>query len=105
MVSSCAQGGRNRTLAYRSIFPPGGSSMILTQTLSKAVKFFPKKKAIVCGEHRWSYQEFDERVNRLSRTLTESGIRKDDKVALLLPNCHCFLESYYGIARIGAVSV
>ena len=79
--------------------------MILTQTLRKAVKFFPDKKAIVCGKRRWSYREFDERVHRLSRTLTDGGIRKDDKVALLLPNCHYFLESYYGVTQIGAVSV
>ncbi len=79
--------------------------MILTQTLRKAVQFYPDKRAIVCGKRRWSYREFDERVTRLSRYLTDYGIRKGDKVALLLPNCHCFLEAYYGIAQIGAVSV
>jgi fatty-acyl-CoA synthase len=79
--------------------------MILTQTLNKATKFFPDKKAIVCGNRRWSYREFGERVHRLSGVLVRSGIRKDDKVALLLPNCHTFLESYYGITQIGAVSV
>ena len=30
---------------------------------------------------------------------------KDDKVAILHPNCHYFLEAYYGIAQIGAISV
>lgn len=79
--------------------------MILTETLKKASKFFPQKQAIVCGERRWTYQEFHERINRLSNSLRAFGVSKDDKVAILLPNCHAFLESYYGIAQIGAISV
>jgi fatty-acyl-CoA synthase len=79
--------------------------MILTETLRKASKLFPQKQAIVCGGKRWTYQEFHERVNRFSGSLKAFGIHKDDKVAILLPNCHAFLEVYYGIAQIGATSV
>jgi len=79
--------------------------MILTETLKKAIKFFPQKQAIVCGGKRWTYQEFYDRINALSRCLKVLGVRKDDKVAILHPNCHTFLETYYGIAQIGAVSV
>jgi acyl-CoA synthetase (AMP-forming)/AMP-acid ligase II len=73
--------------------------------LTKAIKFFPQKEAIVCGGRRWTYQEFYDRVNRLSHYLRVFGVKKDDKVAILHPNCHYFLEAYYGIAQIGAVSV
>src|SRR4030066_526203 len=79
--------------------------MILTETLLKANKFFPEKRAIVCGGERWTYREFYERVNRLSYCLKDWGVRKDDKVAVLHPNCHTFLEAYYGVAQMGAISV
>lgn len=79
--------------------------MILTETLRKASKFFPEKQALVCGGRRWTYQGFHERINRLSSGLKAFDIGKEDKVAILLPNCHTFLESYYGIAQIGAISV
>ena len=79
--------------------------MVLTDTLKKAYQFFPKKQAIVCGGRRWTYQEFYDRIRRLSICLKELGVKKDDKVAILLPNCHCYLEAYYGIAQIGAISV
>jgi len=79
--------------------------MILTETFKKALKFFPKKRAIVCGAKGWSYQEFCDRMNRLSHGLKGMGVGKDDKVAILHPNCHYFLEAYYGIANIGAISV
>ncbi len=79
--------------------------MILTETLRKAVKFFPKKEAVVCGGKKWTYEAFYDRVNRLSRCLIDLGAGKDDKVAILHPNCHYFLEAYYGITQIGAISV
>jgi len=79
--------------------------MILPETLRKALKFFPDKEAIVCGGARWTYKELGERAERLSSFLQKIGVRKDDKVAILHPNCHYFLEVYYGIAGIGAISV
>ena len=79
--------------------------MILSETLNKAFKFFPKKEAIVCGKNRWTYGEFYDRIIRLSHCLRDLDVGKDDKVALLHPNCHYFLEAYYGITRIGAISV
>lgn len=79
--------------------------MVLTETLTKALKLFPRKQAIVCGGKRWTYQEFGNRVYRLSHCLKGFGIKKDDKVAILHPNCHAFLEAYYAIPQIGAVSV
>ena len=79
--------------------------MVLTETLRKAQKLFPQKYAIVCGGKRWTYGEFCHRVNRLSHCLKGFGIKKDDKVAILHPNCHTFLEAYYAIPQIGAISV
>ena len=79
--------------------------MILTETLAKALKLFPQKRAIVCGNRHWTYQEFCSRVYQLSRCLKRIGLKKDDKVAILHPNCHTFLEAYYAIPQIGAISV
>ena len=79
--------------------------MILTEPLMKALKFFPQKEAIVCGGKRLTYQEFYDRVNHLSHCLKSFGVKKNDKVAILHPNCHYFLEAYYGITQIGAISV
>ncbi|HME42479.1 MAG TPA: long-chain-fatty-acid--CoA ligase [Syntrophorhabdales bacterium] len=79
--------------------------MVLGNTLDKAYKLYASKPAIICGNHRWTYGEFFERVKRLSSFLVSSGIGYDGKIAILHPNCHYFLETYYAAARIGAVSV
>lgn len=79
--------------------------MIIPETLKKASKLFPNKEAVVCGGKRLTYQEFASRIHRLASGLHQLGIKKDDKVAILHPNCHYFLEAYYGISQIGAISV
>ncbi len=47
----------------------------------------------------------DERVNRVANAFLELGIKKGDKVALMLPNCPEFLYTWFGLNRIGAVEV
>jgi acyl-CoA synthetase (AMP-forming)/AMP-acid ligase II len=79
--------------------------MLLAETLNKAYQFFPQKQAIVCGGKRWTYGEFYGRVRRFARFLDEAGIENGDRVAILHPNCHCFLEVYYAIALRGAAAV
>lgn len=79
--------------------------MIITDSIKKAIKLFSQKVAVVCADRQWTYKEFYSRVNRLSNSLSDFGIRKNDKVSILHPNCHYFLEAYYGISQIGAVSV
>ena len=79
--------------------------MLLSDTLKKAYRFFPEKEAIVCGGRRWTYGEFYGRISRFAHFLQEAGIEKSDRVAILHPNCHCFLEVYYAITLRGAAAV
>jgi fatty-acyl-CoA synthase len=79
--------------------------MLLADTLKKACQFFPRKEAIVCGGRRWTYGEFFGRLSRFSYYLWEAGIEKGDRIAVLHPNCHYFLEVYYAIALRGAAAV
>ncbi|MEW5974741.1 MAG: long-chain-fatty-acid--CoA ligase [Acidobacteriota bacterium] len=71
--------------------------------LRRATKLYPNKTGVVCGEHRFTYSQFSERVRRLSTFLQMAGIRKGDVVAFLSRNCHRLLEAYYGVIECGAV--
>ena len=51
----------------------------------------------------WSV--FDEKANRVANMLLERGIRKGQKVAILLMNCLEWLPIYFGILKTGAVAV
>jgi fatty-acyl-CoA synthase len=81
------------------------ASVILAEVLRKAVRLYPHKRAIVCVDGAWTYSEFGERVNRLSRGLLSLRVERGDRVAILHRNCHRYLECYYGVMQIGAVLV
>ncbi len=54
-------------------------------------------------EITWSI--FNEKANRFANLLTSRGIKKGDKVAILLMNCLEWLPIYFGILKTGAVAV
>ncbi len=54
-------------------------------------------------EITWSV--FDEKANRFANMLISRGIKKGDKVAILLMNCLEWLPIYFGILKTGALAV
>lgn len=48
---------------------------------------------------------FDEKANRVANMLLERGIKKGDKVAILMFNCLEWLPIYFGILKSGAIAV
>ncbi len=54
-------------------------------------------------EITWSV--FDEKANRFANALMARGIKKGDKVAILLMNCIEWLPIYFGILKTGALAV
>lgn len=79
--------------------------MPLYEILPKAVRLYPEKEAVVCGEARMSYRTFAGRVFRLCRAFAALGAGPGDRIAILHQNCHCFLEAYFAAAHLGAVLV
>ena len=54
-------------------------------------------------EITWSV--FDEKANRVANMLLSRGIKKGDKVAILMMNCLEWLPIYFGILKTGAIAV
>lgn len=52
-----------------------------------------------------SWGVFDEKANRFANLLLNRGIKKGDKVAILLMNCLEWLPIYFGILKTGALAV
>lgn len=52
-----------------------------------------------------SWGVFDEKANRVANMLAERGIKKGDKVGILLMNCLEWLPIYFGILKTGALAV
>ncbi len=52
-----------------------------------------------------TWKEFDIKANRFANLLLTRGIKKGDKVAILLMNCLEWLPIYFGILKTGALAV
>ena len=61
--------------------------------------------ALIDGDSRITYTEFDRRTDQLARALREFGVRQGDRVAALLVNSAAFLETMFATAKLGAVFV
>ncbi len=54
-------------------------------------------------EITWSV--FDEKANRFANLLLQRGIKKGDKVAIIMYNCLEWLPIYFGVLKTGAIAV
>lgn len=52
-----------------------------------------------------SWLDFDRRANRFANLLLSRGLKKGDKVAILLMNCLEWLPLYFGILKAGCLAV
>ncbi len=57
------------------------------------------------GGERFTYRDFSKTVNRAANGFAGLGIRKGDRVAIMMPNSPPFLFSWFGLNSIGAVEV
>ena len=77
----------------------------LHAALAEAARRYPRRTAIRFLGRSLSYVELDRLVNRFASALIQLGVRKGDRVALMMPNCPQMVLAYYGGLRAGAVMV
>ena len=73
--------------------------------LARAMQVAPDRTATICGDHQVSYRETWERCRRAVGGLRALGVASGDRVAVVGPNCHRFLELYQAIPGAGMVLV
>ena len=61
-------------------------------------RFEPYRREITWGV-------FNEKANRFANLLLSRGIKKGDKVAILMYNCLEWLPIYFGVLKSGAIAV
>jgi long-chain acyl-CoA synthetase len=77
----------------------------LTHFLKQAAESFPQNLSMVFAQKKFSYRELQEKVNALANALVALGVKKGDRVALLLPNSPPYVIGYYAILQVGAIVV
>jgi long-chain acyl-CoA synthetase len=81
--------------------PLGGS---LTEFLEEAVEKYRDNTALTRGEQKISYGELLDLTETFAAALYEAGVRKGDRVGLMLPNCPEYVVAFFGTMRIGTTA-
>jgi long-chain acyl-CoA synthetase len=76
---------------------------MLENFLERSAERFPDKIALICGKHRVSYREMDERANRFAHGLIAAGVERGDRVAIYLENSPDAAAAIFGTLKAGAV--
>jgi long-chain acyl-CoA synthetase len=79
--------------------------LTLVDYLSKLGREHADKTALLFKGSTVSYGQLEAESTAFSAALWNLGVRKGDRVALLLPNCPQFLVAQFGAWKIGAVVV
>ena len=77
----------------------------LTRLLDESAERFGHNRALVFFGRSMSYARLRSAVDRLAAALAEIGVRKGDRVAVILPNCPQEIIAFYAVLRIGAIVV
>lgn len=77
----------------------------LRDLLTMALMLHGEKEFLIYEDERVTYEEFGARVRSAGKVLQDHGVKKGDRVALLLGNATEFPVAFFAITTIGAVSV
>jgi acyl-CoA synthetase (AMP-forming)/AMP-acid ligase II len=73
--------------------------------LANHARFQPYKEAVVCGDVRRNWGDFDANISRIAHALLGAGLVRGDRVAVLMGNRVEMLEAVFGIIRAGGCAV
>jgi len=79
--------------------------MTVASWIARNAAWRPHKVAVVSGDRRFTYEEFNRRVNRQVHALTAAGLVKGDRVAVIANNTAEALEAVGAAAKGGFVHV
>ena len=77
----------------------------LVQILDNSARKFPNRDAIIFGQRKIKYKELQVLSDKVASELLKLGVKKGDRVSLLLNNCPDFIICYFGIVKTGAIIV
>jgi len=92
-------------------YPPGVPATLtypeesLVQPLIRSAAAHPNRPAMLFFGKPTTYRDLLDQVQRVAGALAGMGVRKGDRVAIMLPNCPQCVIAYYAVLWLGAVVV
>lgn len=78
---------------------------LLHELLEISARRHPHRQAVIDKRGSCTYEELDERSNALAQTLRDRGVRRGDRVGILLPKSIDAVVAIFGVLKAGAAYV
>lgn len=78
--------------------------MLIGQTLAHNARVKADREALVFEGRCLTWRMLNEGANRIANAIAALGASHGDRVLLLMPNSVEFVETYYGLAKLGCIS-
>jgi len=79
--------------------------MNVCQSLTVTAQLLGDREAVVFEGRRWTYEQTEAASVRAAQMLAQLGVRRGDRVAMVVSNVPAFIVWYYAILRLGAIAV
>lgn len=73
--------------------------------INRAVQQYPDNMALIYEDRRLTFHDLNSRVNQFANALINQGLKKGDRVGILLKNCTHFIEIDFALSKTGIVRV
>lgn len=79
--------------------------MNVSYLLEMNARKYPEKEALVMGEQRITYKDWNERAHHLAKVMQTKGVGQGDRVAIMMPNVPEFAVAFFAVVRAGGIVV
>ena len=79
--------------------------MTIGRQLEDRARTIAEKIYLLHNDQRITYREMNENVNRVANSLIAMGVKKGDKVCVIMTNSVEFLYAWFALSKIGAIEV
>ncbi len=83
--------------------PANFDSLTPLSLLARTAAVFPGRVAVVHGDRRLTYREFEDLVHRMASALKASGLEPGETVSFLSPNTPALLAAHFAVPLAGGV--
>lgn len=89
----------------QTVSTPSRHAPLVRDFLEQSADRLPEKTALVCDGKRLTYREVDRMADQVAQALISLGVKRGDRVAILLQNSVETVSGIFGIVKAGAVFV
>jgi long-chain acyl-CoA synthetase len=77
----------------------------LADLIASVARTDPNRTALILDERTYSYGDLEARIEPAANALAARGVRRGDRVAVMLQNSLEYIDAFYAILRLGAIVV